>query len=156
MEPSVMPARPEVVFGSVKMFDQHKGFGFILGDDGSDYYFHASQGRGAETDLSFSVNRENRVPNKDDRVFFTPASPRQPGQSPQAMPWAFEVVRATLVPSVEATRIGSRPSSTHLDFFKFQCPSCQCKFTCPEKTLARGVQRFNCRCGARFEAMAPQ
>lgn len=29
--------------GNVKRFNQFKGFGFIYGDDGNDYFFHYSQ-----------------------------------------------------------------------------------------------------------------
>lgn len=33
---------PRLLTGSVKSLHQQKGFGFILGDDGAEYFFHRS------------------------------------------------------------------------------------------------------------------
>lgn len=42
--------------GKVKFFNQEKGFGFIIGDDGKDYFMHKS---GLQDDLT--VNEEDLV-----------------------------------------------------------------------------------------------
>ena len=35
--------------GTVKWFNETKGFGFILGDDNNEYFVHASKLKGCET-----------------------------------------------------------------------------------------------------------
>ena len=35
--------------GRIKMYNENRGFGFIYGDDGRDYYFHVSAARSVET-----------------------------------------------------------------------------------------------------------
>jgi CspA family cold shock protein len=49
--------------GSVKWFDEQKGYGFIRREDGSDLFVHFS-----------SINREPQTINENDRVEFTVVS----------------------------------------------------------------------------------
>ena len=47
----------ERYFGTTKWFDDKKGFGFIVGDDGSDYFVHWS---GIKNDEKFKKLREGQ------------------------------------------------------------------------------------------------
>ena len=53
--------------GKLKWFNKDKGFGFIAGDDGLDYFLHNSQLPEDETlvpeeELEFEVNQTDRGP----------------------------------------------------------------------------------------------
>ena len=53
------------VKGKIKWFNEQKGYGFILGDDGEDYFVHFSQApRNARLDEGLEVSFE---PHEGDR-----------------------------------------------------------------------------------------
>lgn len=56
--------------GSVKFFNQVKGFGFVTGDDNKDYFIHISQLPEGITML-----------NKDERISFTPVETEKGSQA---------------------------------------------------------------------------
>ena len=46
------------MFGRVKWFDSFKGFGFIVGEDKKDYFFHERQMRLMEESLELEEGKE--------------------------------------------------------------------------------------------------
>ncbi len=99
MAPSTTTApAANVSRGTVKNFNQPRGFGFITDGNGVDHFFHVENGRVGDVGDRFTGRRELRVPQRGDKMYFIPGPPRTPGKNPCATSWAFELTE-TAAPS---------------------------------------------------------
>lgn len=92
MAPSASNRPAWVIRGTITDFKSERGYGFISGDDGRNYFFHVNHGRmGTPGDGFIRGVITDRAPRDGERVYFL-ANPPKNSKNPSASPWAFDDV----------------------------------------------------------------